>query len=51
MNGSFARSFGATGVPESFVINRNGRIEALQRAPVTSAWVQRTLPKILAQAS
>jgi cytochrome c biogenesis protein CcmG/thiol:disulfide interchange protein DsbE len=47
VSGSFVKSFGATGVPETFVINRQGRIQALQREPVTSGWLNRTLPPIL----
>ncbi|MGH2893245.1 MAG: TlpA family protein disulfide reductase [Solirubrobacteraceae bacterium] len=51
ISGSFVRSFGTTGVPETFVINRQGRIQALQRFPVTSQWLSRTLPHILAERS
>lgn len=47
VSGSFVRSFGTTGVPETFVINRQGRIEALQRFPLTQSWLSRTLPRIL----
>lgn len=49
VTGNFVRSFGTTGVPETFVINRQGRIEALQRSPVTSKWFEQTLPPIEAQ--
>lgn len=48
VSGNFVRSLGTTGVPETFVINRQGRIQALQRYPVTSAWFSQTLPRILA---
>jgi cytochrome c biogenesis protein CcmG, thiol:disulfide interchange protein DsbE len=51
VSGNFVRSFGTTGVPETFVINRAGRIQALQRYPVTSQWLSRTLPRILAERS
>ena len=51
VNGNFVRSFGTTGVPETFVINRQGRIQALQRFPVDSTWLSRTLPRILAERS
>jgi cytochrome c biogenesis protein CcmG/thiol:disulfide interchange protein DsbE len=51
VNGNFVRAFGTTGVPETFVINRQGRIQALQRYPVTSQWFQKTLPPILAERS
>ena len=50
-SGNFVRSFGTTGVPETFVINRQGRIQALQRFPVNSQWLSRTLPRILAEHS
>jgi cytochrome c biogenesis protein CcmG/thiol:disulfide interchange protein DsbE len=49
VSGNFVRSFGTTGVPETFVINRQGRIQALQRFPVTSKWLHQTLSPILAQ--
>jgi cytochrome c biogenesis protein CcmG/thiol:disulfide interchange protein DsbE len=51
VSGDFVRSFGTTGVPETFVINRQGRIQALQRFPVTNQWLSRTLPRILAERS
>lgn len=51
VSGDFVRSFGTTGVPETFVINRAGRIQALQRFPVTSQWLSRTLTPILAERS
>jgi cytochrome c biogenesis protein CcmG/thiol:disulfide interchange protein DsbE len=51
VTGNFVRSFGTTGVPETFVINRQGRIQALQRFPVTTQWLDETLPHILAQRS
>jgi cytochrome c biogenesis protein CcmG/thiol:disulfide interchange protein DsbE len=51
VTGSFVRSFGTTGVPETFVINRKGKIQALQRFPVTTQWFDETLPRILAEKS
>ncbi|MGI8715453.1 MAG: TlpA family protein disulfide reductase [Solirubrobacteraceae bacterium] len=48
ISGNFVRSFGTTGVPETFVINRQGRIQAVQRFPVTNKWLNQTLPRILA---
>lgn len=47
VTGSFARALGVNGVPETFVINRRGRIQALNRGPVTAAWLNQTLPPIL----
>lgn len=49
VSGSFVAAFGTTGVPETFVINRQGRIQALQRSPVTTKWLDETLPRILAE--
>jgi cytochrome c biogenesis protein CcmG/thiol:disulfide interchange protein DsbE len=49
VSGSFVRSYGTTGVPETFVINRAGRVQALQRGPVTQQWLDRALPRILAE--
>jgi cytochrome c biogenesis protein CcmG, thiol:disulfide interchange protein DsbE len=51
VSGDFVRSLGTTGVPETFVINRAGRIQALQRYPVTQQWFNRTLPSIVAARS
>ncbi len=44
-------SLGSTGVPETFVIDRQGRIAALQRFPVSTAWLAKTLPPILSERS
>ena len=51
VSGDFARGLGATGVPESFVINRSGRIQALRRFQLTTQWVDQTLARILADPS
>src|SRR5207302_794177 len=51
VTGNFVRSFGTTGVPETFVINRQGKIQALQRFPVTPKWLNETLPHILTEKS
>jgi cytochrome c biogenesis protein CcmG/thiol:disulfide interchange protein DsbE len=47
VSGNFAHAFGVSGVPESFVINRAGRIQALRRFQLTDSWVNQTLSKIL----
>lgn len=49
VSGNFVRSFGATGVPETFVIDRQGRVAALRRFQIDSKWLSQTLPPILAQ--
>ena len=51
ISGDFVRSFGTTGVPETFVINRRGRIQALRRFQLDSQWVKQTLPRILSEPS
>jgi cytochrome c biogenesis protein CcmG, thiol:disulfide interchange protein DsbE len=51
VSGNFVRSFGTTGVPETFVINRQGRIVALQRQQIDGTWLRQTLPRILAEQS
>jgi cytochrome c biogenesis protein CcmG, thiol:disulfide interchange protein DsbE len=51
VDGNFVRSFGTNGVPETFVIDRNGRIAADRRFQLDSRWLARTLPPILAQRS
>ncbi len=49
VDGNFVRSFGTTGVPETFVINRRGKIAALRRFQLDDQWLAKTLPPILAQ--
>jgi cytochrome c biogenesis protein CcmG, thiol:disulfide interchange protein DsbE len=49
VSGNFVRSFGTTGVPETFVIDRQGRIAALRRFQLDGQWLSQTLPPILAQ--
>jgi cytochrome c biogenesis protein CcmG, thiol:disulfide interchange protein DsbE len=51
VSGNFVRSFGTTGVPETFVINRQGRIAAVRRYQLNNSWLQATLPRILADPS
>jgi cytochrome c biogenesis protein CcmG/thiol:disulfide interchange protein DsbE len=51
ISGNFVRGFGTTGVPETFIINRAGRIQALRRYQVDNQWLQSTLPAILSERS
>ncbi len=46
VSGNFVRSYGATGVPETFVIDRNGRIAAVRRFQLDGNWLDKTLPKL-----
>jgi cytochrome c biogenesis protein CcmG/thiol:disulfide interchange protein DsbE len=51
VNGNFVRSYGVDGVPETFVINRTGHVEALDRLQLSAQWLNQTLPKIVGQSS
>jgi cytochrome c biogenesis protein CcmG, thiol:disulfide interchange protein DsbE len=51
VNGSLVRSFGSTGVPETFVIDRQGRVAALRRYQLTGNWLSQTLPRLLGERS
>lgn len=44
--GRFARSFGVTGVPETFIIDPRGRIAAVQRFPVDDGWLTERLERL-----
>ena len=48
---SYVHRLGVTGYPESFLIDRRGRIVALNRGPVTNAWLDANLPKVLGSAA
>src|SRR5947209_1018014 len=49
VSGSFVRSFGATGVPETVVINRQGRIVAVRRYQLAGNWLEQTVARVLHQ--
>jgi cytochrome c biogenesis protein CcmG/thiol:disulfide interchange protein DsbE len=51
VEGTFTRAYGATGVPETYVINRQGRVAAIRRYQITRAWLDQTLAPLLAQRS
>ncbi|MDQ6729819.1 MAG: TlpA family protein disulfide reductase [Actinomycetota bacterium] len=51
VGGDFVRSFGTNGVPETFVINRQGRVQALRRFQLDDTWLKTVLPPILAEHS
>ena len=46
-DGSFVRSWGQTGYPENYVIDRQGRVAAVRRLPVTQRWLDETLTPLL----
>jgi cytochrome c biogenesis protein CcmG/thiol:disulfide interchange protein DsbE len=49
VSGSFVHSFGTTGVPETFVIDRQGRIAAVRRFQLVGSWLTDTVDRVLAQ--
>jgi len=51
VTGSFVEPWGVNGVPETFVINRQGRVVALQRQQLAGGWLQKTVAPLLDQAS
>ncbi len=44
-----ARKLGAVGYPETVVLDRQGKVAAMRRGPVTEQWLERTLPPLLAE--
>jgi cytochrome c biogenesis protein CcmG/thiol:disulfide interchange protein DsbE len=51
ISGNFVRAYGATGVPETFVIDPSGRIAAVRRYQIVGEWLNQTLARVLAQPS
>jgi cytochrome c biogenesis protein CcmG/thiol:disulfide interchange protein DsbE len=51
VTGDFARAWGANGIPETFVIDRDGRVAAVRRYQLAGAWLQRSVDRVLAHRS
>jgi cytochrome c biogenesis protein CcmG, thiol:disulfide interchange protein DsbE len=47
VNGGFARAYGANGIPETFVIDREGRVAAIRRYQLASNWLQTTVSRVV----
>ena len=47
VDGELAEDFGGTGVPETFVVDREGRVVALSRGQVTNEFLDEALDKVL----
>ena len=47
----YGRSLGVAGYPETFLIDRQGRIAALRRFPVTEAWLDEHLEPLLRESA
>jgi cytochrome c biogenesis protein CcmG/thiol:disulfide interchange protein DsbE len=45
--GNFVRGFGTNGVPETFVIDRAGRVVAVRRYQLAGDWLARTVQRVL----
>lgn len=48
VSGNFVRSFGADGVPETFVIDRRGHVAAVRRYQLNNTWLAQVVPPIVA---
>ena len=48
-DGEYAERYATIGFPETFVIDRRGRIAARRRGPVDQRWLERALPPLLAE--
>jgi cytochrome c biogenesis protein CcmG, thiol:disulfide interchange protein DsbE len=51
IDGKFVRSFGTNAVPETFVLNRNGRVAAVRRYVVDRQWLAQATAKALGRVS
>ncbi len=49
VTGTFVQPWGVDGVPETFVINRQGRVVALRRFQLAGNWLQQTVAPLLTQ--
>ncbi len=48
-DGAYAEQYASKAFPETFVIDREGRVAAKRRGPVDQAWLDKTLPPLLAE--
>jgi cytochrome c biogenesis protein CcmG, thiol:disulfide interchange protein DsbE len=46
-DGAYAEKYDSRAFPETFVIDRQGKIAAVRRGPVTREWLDATLPPLL----
>ncbi len=47
VSGSFARAYGANGIPETFVLDRNGHVAWVRRYQLAGAALQQALARVL----
>ena len=48
-DGEYAEEYAILGFPETFVIDREGRIAAARRGPVTAGWLEAALSPLLGE--
>ena len=51
VSGSFVRSFGTSGVPETFIIDRRGRVAAVRRYQLAGNWLAQTVARVLGESA
>ena len=51
VTGNFVHAFGTRQLPETFIINRQGKIQALRRFQLSQTWLDKTLTPILREKS
>lgn len=49
VGGGFARAYGANGIPETFLIDRRGRVAAVRRYQLAGSWLQAKINQLLGQ--
>jgi peroxiredoxin len=49
VDGELAEDFGGTGVPETFLVDRQGRISSISRGQVVEGFLDDALAKVLAR--
>jgi cytochrome c biogenesis protein CcmG/thiol:disulfide interchange protein DsbE len=49
VGGDFARAYGANGIPETFLIDPQGRVAAVRRYQLAGGWLQTTLSHVLSE--
>ena len=47
VGGNFARAYGASGIPETYVINRQGQVTAILRYEISRGWLTNALAALL----
>jgi cytochrome c biogenesis protein CcmG/thiol:disulfide interchange protein DsbE len=47
VSGNFAKAWGANGIPETFVIDRSGRVAALRRYQLTGNWLEEHVRRVM----